>query len=221
MKLISRIVMGAAMFATGFTALAGMSHAESFTATTAIESATIDTPNGDLDYDGMHLTLDGAMTNGFEYEANIRSGDVEGTSFQSFEGEVAYLLHGVFGPKLAYGYAELGGESAEQTRVGLTGRHAITPDVTIYGDLMTDADAFADDAAVKLGAAYDVSYDLTVWGELERDFLGDAREDRAEIGMLYHINDHVAFDGRVQVADQDGANGVDINGASAGLVFRF
>jgi hypothetical protein len=221
MKLISRIVMSTAMLVTGFTALAGMSHAETLTATTSIETANIGTPSGDLSYSGLRTTLDGGFTNGVEYEASIRSGDVEGFAYRSFDAELAYLHNGIVGPKVSYGYAELGDTSFDQTRVGLTGRHQISPDVIIYGDLMTNADAFADDAAVKLGAAYDVSHDLTVWGEVGRDSLGVAREDRAELGMLYHINDHVAFDGRVQAGDQDGADGIDISGASAGLAFRF
>ncbi|MCW3784442.1 hypothetical protein [Defluviimonas salinarum] len=213
-----RIALGLAMAATAIASLSGMASAEGMTATGFYETARIETPLGDKDYDGLRFDIDGDHASGVVYEVKLRAGDLDGVAMKSIDTEMAWHYRDLVGPKLSYSHAVSGGAHAEETLAGLSGKYDLANGIGLYGDAMTDLDNFGDDLNVSLGSSWAANDDLTLWGEIENASIGTDSET-GTIGATYRISGTMHVDGRVALKDTDA--GVSMKGAAMGLGFSF
>lgn len=220
MKITLRIALAAAATLTALGFSAGMSLADTFSASAGIEATTYRSDDGHLRFNALRLGVEGYVAD-FEYGGSIRAGVFDGYAYQSIDADLGYYFGGLIGPKATFSYADLGGLGSREALVGISGRLPVTNNIIAYGDLMTEANAFTHESVVTLGGFYRVTDNITLMGEVARDGLGGEREDRAELGVSYSVTDRINLEGRVRVTDQRGAAGVDQKSVMTGINFRF
>lgn len=214
MKLLSKIVLIAAMGATALTTLSGMASAQETYAVTKYEFSR----EAGVDTQGLSFGLTGRYDSGFAYDLKLLSADTSGVGSLGADIELGYRFNGIAGPVALYEVRKDGGTNSDQLLVGVEGGLDLQG-FELGGKALIDVNN-RDNWRLAAGAEYGFISDLTLRGELTH-FNNDAapNQNQLEVGARYKLSGALHADVGATYGRTQG--GAEMTGVQMGLGFKF